>query len=145
MAKLVAKGGGDECEDVLGALMEVTRMSWTGRARFCVLVCDAPGHGLDLHDSTVRDSKPAGIKGVTAQSTMQALREKDIELLVCHLRPKSTSMVFHHCCCLPLASCITPTAPLPCLALPHLALPCLVCDGVYRWRQRSGGTTRTSF
>ena len=68
-------------------------MGWSGRARFCVLVCDSPGHGSELHDGTINDSHPRGIGGLTAESMMKTLREKDIELLMCYLQPKTTRVM----------------------------------------------------
>jgi hypothetical protein len=90
LSKLTAKGGDDECEDVLGALSEMCSMGWTSRARFCVLVCDAPGHGNDLHLPGVGDRFPEGVPGRSVQSVMGDIRSKGIELLVCHLRPSAT-------------------------------------------------------
>ncbi len=90
LARLSAKGGDDEAEDVLGALHEVCQFAWSASAKFCVLVCDAPGHGTDLHDPSIRDRLPAGLAGHTVKSVMEELRWKDIELLVCHLRPSAT-------------------------------------------------------
>jgi hypothetical protein len=57
--ELVAVGGGDECEDVVGALERVCSGSpsdpsywgWSARAcaKFCILVCDSPCHGSSCH------------------------------------------------------------------------------------------------
>ena len=44
--QLKASGGGDVPEDVAGALRESLDRGWSGKARFCVLVTDAPGHGF---------------------------------------------------------------------------------------------------
>jgi hypothetical protein len=55
LSKLTSLGGDDEAEDVLGALQEVHTLGWQANAKFVVLVCDAPGHGSDLHDSSVSD------------------------------------------------------------------------------------------
>ena len=51
LQRVVASGGGDCPEDVLGALKNVTDLDdWQSMVRFCILVCDAPGHGRDLND-----------------------------------------------------------------------------------------------
>jgi hypothetical protein len=87
---LTAEGGEDEAEDVVGALHEVCGMKWKSSARFCVLVCDAPGHGTELHDGTVTDRYSSGMAGLTASAVMEEVRRMEIDLLMCHLRPKLT-------------------------------------------------------
>ncbi len=67
--RLIAKGGKDECEDVVGALDRVCGGSvsspntwgWSTRAcaKFCILICDAPCHGSVCHPSDV--DQPLGM------------------------------------------------------------------------------------
>ena len=40
-----ARGGGDTCEDVAGALEKGLNKNWNSKARYAILVCDAPAHG----------------------------------------------------------------------------------------------------
>lgn len=122
LERLVAKGGGDECEDVIGALERVCSgtpsspnyWGWSTRAcaKFCILVCDSPCHGSSCHPSDRPSTEPpldnyphgvlngrpcgpdgdGGRKGI--QSLMRQLHENKINLVVCHLRPASTSRMF---------------------------------------------------
>jgi myosin protein heavy chain len=50
VSRLVAKGGGDIPEDVLPALDAAAKLSWAARARFALLITDAPCHGRDCND-----------------------------------------------------------------------------------------------
>jgi hypothetical protein len=90
LRNLTAEGGDDEAEDVVGAIHEVCRMDWKSSARFCVLVCDAPGHGTELHDSSVTDHYSSGMAGMTTRAVMEEVRRMEIDLLMCHLRPSLT-------------------------------------------------------
>ena len=85
LALLVASGGSDTPEDVLGALNTVASMEgWQSKVRFCVLIGDAPGHGTELnkcpHDRCVtrrqiNDLKSAHIdilEGIPAVSQRKA-------------------------------------------------------------------------
>ncbi|KAJ4156086.1 hypothetical protein LMH87_001300 [Akanthomyces muscarius] len=47
---LVAQGGGDYPEDVLGGLQQALVASWKHPTRCIIHICDAPAHGRNLHD-----------------------------------------------------------------------------------------------
>ncbi|CAG9460203.1 unnamed protein product [Pedinophyceae sp. YPF-701] len=56
---LIAEGGGDAAEDVLGAMLEASkikkagqdgRFSWESEHKIVYHVCDAPAHGEEMHD-----------------------------------------------------------------------------------------------
>jgi hypothetical protein len=50
LGTLVASGGGDVPEDVLGGLQQAINASWEQSTRCIVHIADAPAHGCDLHD-----------------------------------------------------------------------------------------------
>ena len=50
LSKLDCNGGGDEPEDVVGALKQALQMNWISNAKYAVLVCDAPCHGKVYHN-----------------------------------------------------------------------------------------------
>ena len=54
-----ATGGGDTCEDVAGALEKGLNKNWNSKARYAILVCDAPAHGKKYHNNQ-DDSFPQG-------------------------------------------------------------------------------------
>ncbi|CAK7271775.1 hypothetical protein SEPCBS119000_004776 [Sporothrix epigloea] len=48
--RLIAMGGGDVAEDVLGGLHQALMASWKHQTRCIMHIADAPAHGRDLHD-----------------------------------------------------------------------------------------------
>lgn len=61
---LDAYGGGDEPEDIAGAFDAALKMKWESNARYCVLVCDAPCHGVKYHNiiyDKYIDGDPSGL------------------------------------------------------------------------------------
>ena len=65
LSKLDCTGGGDEPEDVVGALQQALNMDWESNAKYAVLVCDAPCHGKNYHKISYDkfpDGDPSGVK-----------------------------------------------------------------------------------
>ena len=58
-----ATGGGDTCEDVAGALERGIKKSWNSKARYVILVCDAPAHGNQYHYGESDDFPKGDPKG----------------------------------------------------------------------------------
>ena len=50
LSKLDCSGGGDEPEDVIGALRQALNMNWVSNSKYAVLVGDAPCHGKKYHN-----------------------------------------------------------------------------------------------
>jgi len=64
MKKLECYGGGDQPEDIVGALNEGLKLEWKSNAKYVVLVCDAPCHGKKYHDiyfDNFEDGDPSGL------------------------------------------------------------------------------------
>ncbi len=75
----------------VGALDRVAAFDWKAKARFCVLVTDAPCHGSAHHDPGVSDDHPgAHPAGLTVPGVMKAIRAKNIDLLPVYLRDDLT-------------------------------------------------------
>ena len=56
-----AAGGGDGPEAVADALYEVTKLSWRSDAtKICILISDAPPHGLDISADQFPNGCPKG-------------------------------------------------------------------------------------
>ena len=56
-----AEGGGDEPEAVADALRDVLDLSWReGATKICVLISDAPPHGLNGRGDTLPEGCPDG-------------------------------------------------------------------------------------
>jgi len=44
-----ASGGGDGPEDICGCFRQAFRLDWQAKARFLILILDAPCHGSEFH------------------------------------------------------------------------------------------------
>eukprot|EP01127_Copromyxa_protea_P012712 TRINITY_DN3334_c0_g4_i1.p1 TRINITY_DN3334_c0_g4~~TRINITY_DN3334_c0_g4_i1.p1 ORF type:complete len:2536 (-),score=396.53 TRINITY_DN3334_c0_g4_i1:97-7002(-) len=83
-----AGGGGDEPEDVLGALEEVASLSWESSARYLIWIGDAPGHGSECHGSELADDHPhpkSSIRDIT-----RSLVGKKINMMFCRIKESVT-------------------------------------------------------
>jgi hypothetical protein len=73
-----AQGGGDTPEAVADALHDVLKLSWRENAtKICVLISDAPPHGLDPSGDGFPEGCPAGLDPMV---TVRELAEKGITL-----------------------------------------------------------------
>ena len=83
LEEIVAKGGWDDAEDVLGGLHSGYNMSWRSNARLAILICDAPCHGKKYHDNDVEDNYPNGDpNGLILEDLMKKYVEKNINLVL---------------------------------------------------------------
>ena len=86
-------GGGDQPEDVAGALYQALKMDWKSSAKYVVLVCDAPCHGKKYHDiyvDTFEDGDPAGYN---IEDLMFEFKKLDITFYCVEIN-KSTKKMF---------------------------------------------------
>jgi len=67
----------------MAALQAASHLSWTSKARFLVLIADAPAHGRDCNDLAT-DSFPAGSPrpGCGVRDVMLALRKQQVDLML---------------------------------------------------------------
>jgi uncharacterized protein YegL len=67
----------------MAALAAASRMDWKAKAKFVVLIADAPAHGRDCNDDP-KDTYPGGSPslGCDVQSVMQQLRQRQIDLML---------------------------------------------------------------
>ena len=78
---IVAKGGGDDAEDVAGGIFAGLNMSWRSNARYAVLISDAPGHGKQYHEDDVEDDyKNGDPNGHGLEDLMRDYAKKNINL-----------------------------------------------------------------
>lgn len=89
--RLQARGGGDMAEDVLGALQAASALEWKSKARFAVLVCDAPGHGLGVPRGMTDDHR-GGRGGLKARGVVQGLVAQQVDLLMCRITEDTERM-----------------------------------------------------
>ena len=73
-----AVGGGDEPEAVADALQDVYKLSWREKStKICVLISDAPPHGLKPHGDSFPNGCPNGIDPL---NVVRKMGEKGITL-----------------------------------------------------------------
>ena len=91
-----ARGGSDIPEDVLGGLYESCLLSWNSKARYIVLVCDAPAHGLhqnlSLTDDHSYENHPSKLK---IETVIDKITENDIGLIVTQISPHLTNYMIN--------------------------------------------------
>jgi len=70
-----AEGGGDTPEAVADALRDVLSLSWRQNAtRICILISDAPPHGLNTNGDSFPRGYPAGLDPMKLVRDMAELR-----------------------------------------------------------------------
>ena len=78
LSKLECCGGGDEPEDVVGALKEALKMKWESNAKYAILVCDAPCHGKQYHNISYDKFSNGDPSGILLEDVMKQFYEKGI-------------------------------------------------------------------
>ena len=79
--EIVAKGGGDDAEDVAGGFYAGLNLSWRSNARYAILIADAPGHGNQYHDAEVQDDYGNGDpNGLVLEELMEKYVDNNINL-----------------------------------------------------------------
>lgn len=81
-------GGGDGPEDLLSALGRTAALDWQAKARFAVVVADAPAHGAECNDDPTDRYRQGAPGAPTLRDVMQRLADerKPVELMLCKVR-----------------------------------------------------------
>jgi hypothetical protein len=90
-----AQGGGDGPEAVADGLHDVLKLSWRAEStKICVLISDAPPHGLDPNGDGFPNGCPAGLDPI---KIVREMAEKHITLYTVGVEPpisKLTSLLY---------------------------------------------------
>ena len=78
MKKLECFGGGDQPEDIAGALNEALKLEWKSNAKYVVLVCDAPCHGKKYHDIYFDNFSEGDPDGLAIEDLMLKFKKMNI-------------------------------------------------------------------
>jgi len=85
LEQCTAQGGGDGPEAVADALNDALNLPWrSGVAQICILISDAPPHGLDRNGDSFPDGCPAGFDPL---GIARKMAEKNITLYVVGVEP----------------------------------------------------------
>ena len=80
-----AQGGGDTPEAVADALHDVLSLTWRSEAtKICILISDAPPHGLSLVDDQFPNGCPAGLDPI---KTVREMAKNNITLYTVGVEP----------------------------------------------------------
>eukprot|EP01039_Chlorochromonas_danica_P011803 gene11803-13285_t len=89
-----AMGGGDEAEDVLGGLEGVKNvLDWLAKIRILYHIGDAPGHGVELHDSKVTDNRSNEFGEAHYRPVLRSLDDKEIKYFFGKIKPRTDMMI----------------------------------------------------
>ena len=78
LSKLDCSGGGDEPEDVVGALRQALNMKWESYSKYAILVCDAPCHGKKYHNISYDKFSDGDPEGILLEEVIKQFYEKGI-------------------------------------------------------------------
>lgn len=91
VASVKAFGGGDQCEDVIGALEKASEMEWTYENRLLFLCGDAPCHGESYHDGC-NDSHLGGL-GKLSEAILHKLIAKKVQIFFWRINRTTDKMI----------------------------------------------------
>jgi len=92
LSKLECYGGGDEPEDIVGALGVALNMNWNSNSKYAVLVCDAPCHGKKYHDISYDKFEEGDPDGTLLEDVMKKFYEKGITFYCIEIDNNTTKM-----------------------------------------------------
>ena len=99
--KIKVQGGGDDAEDLAGALELALKKEWLGNARYAIVVTDAPCHGRKYHNGTnekydcyMDGYKDTGIKREDPCELFKKFLKNHISLLCLEIQKKHTEKMF---------------------------------------------------
>jgi len=94
VSHIVAKGGDDACEDVLGGLEYTGKLDWKSKNRIVFHIGDAPQHGAEFHDGC-GDSYIEGCpRGVTATRVFRSFRKLKLKYFFGKINSSTDKMFF---------------------------------------------------
>ncbi len=91
-----AKGGGDDCEDVLGGMAAAARLSWRRANRCLVHVADMPAHGRRFHRGYLTDDyggDEAEPHGIRVEDVIGRLKRKGVDYCFCKITRDTDLMI----------------------------------------------------
>lgn len=87
---LVARGGGDGPEDLLGALDLASKLNWSSNIKFLVIVTDSPAHTRECNDDLEDLYPDQDPKGLTMKKVINPICKLGIDLMFCRIKKTRT-------------------------------------------------------
>ena len=92
--KTIIGGGGDTAEDIAFAFELALKKKWTAKAKFAVLIPEAPCHGSKYHEPDLIDNFPNGTKNrKDIEESVKELANNGVSLICIKLN-ESTDIMF---------------------------------------------------
>ena len=85
-------GGGDQPEDIAGALNKALKLDWKSNAKYVVLVCDAPCHGKKYHDIYIDDFGEGDPDGLVIEDLMLKFKNMNITFYCIEINESTKKM-----------------------------------------------------
>ena len=85
-------GGGDQPEDIAGALNQALKMDWRSSAKYVILVCDAPCHGSKYHDIYIDSFKEGDPAGYEIEDLMTKFKAMNITFYCVEINDSTKKM-----------------------------------------------------
>ena len=96
--KVAGRGGGDECEDLPGALLHALQSAdWQGDHRGIIIFTDAPCHGRDFYDGADFEDDDPDASRNSSETFTKAFKlavESDVNLQLCTCSGTRTDKMF---------------------------------------------------
>ena len=73
-------GGGDLPEDLIGAMKLALNMKWESKAKYALLICDAPCHGRKYHNLIYDKFEDGDPEGTSLEYLIEQFKLKEINL-----------------------------------------------------------------
>jgi len=81
--RVKCSGGGDACEDCVGALLKAIELDWQSKEKYLIWILDAPAHGARYHEASCSDDYPLDDRAeINLEKTISYYSEVKIPLII---------------------------------------------------------------
>ena len=88
----VKVGGGGDCEDMVGGLVNALEYDWKSNTKFAFLIADAPCHGIQFHEVANFDTHDEGDSKYKIDDVVKQYATKNINLLCLNIEEKTRKL-----------------------------------------------------
>lgn len=88
----VKVGGGGDCEDMVGGLVNALEYDWKSNTKFAFLIADAPCHGIQFHEVANFDTHDEGDSKYKIDDVVKQYATKNINLLCLNIDEKTRKL-----------------------------------------------------
>ena len=85
-------GGGGDCEDMVGGLVNALEYDWNSNTKFALLIADAPCHGIQYHEVPDFDSHKEGDPKYKIDEVVKQYAAKNINFFCLNIEQKTKKL-----------------------------------------------------